>query len=432
MTYKTFITTQFFPKKKTKNNMTVFNQCESAKNAQTILATADSVLKNEILKKIAEEVVKSTPEILSANAIDMKNGENLSPVMKDRLRLDDVRIKKMAEGVEALISLPDPVGRLLSEHTTKDDLIVKRISVPIGVVGVIYEARPNVTVDVASLCIKSGNSVVLRGGKDAIHSNRALAKAVKTALAHFGMADCVQFIDDETRESTAKLLQADKFVDVIIPRGGEKLKQYVLANTTIPVICSAGGVCHTYVDESANLEMAKKIVKNAKLSRPSVCNALETILVHEKIADKFLPAVLSEMKEEKNVIVFGDQKCKEIYPDTTIIDENGYYVEHLDYKVSVRVVKDISDAIKHINKYGTHHSDAIITDDTQKADTFVGSVDSADVYVNASTRFTDGFEFGLGAEIAISTQKLHARGPVGLNELTTYKNVILGKGQIRV
>lgn len=423
---------QFFLMKKTKTNMTVEFQCESAKNAQFSLATADSVLKNKILKKIAEEVVNATPEILSANAIDMKNGENLSQVMKDRLRLDSVRIKKMAEGVEALISLPDPVGRLLSEHTTKDELVIKRVSVPIGVVGVIYEARPNVTVDVASLCIKSGNSVVLRGGKDAIHSNRALANAVKSALVPFGMADCVQFIDDETRESTAKLLKADKYVDVIIPRGGEKLKQYVLENTTIPVICSAGGVCHTYVDEYADLEMAKSVVKNAKLSRPSVCNALETILVHQNVADKFLPAVLSEMKEEKGVIVFGDQKCKHIYPETILIDDSGYYVEHLDYKVSVKVVSDMNEAIKHINKYGTHHSDAIITHDTQNADTFIQSVDSADVYVNASTRFTDGFEFGLGAEIAISTQKLHARGPVGLNELTTYKNVILGKGQIRV
>lgn len=397
-----------------------------------MLAKADSVLKNEILKSIANEVVKATDEIKSANAIDMEKGVNLAPVMKDRLRLDDIRIKKMAEGVEALISLPDPVGRVLSEHITKDDLIVKRVSVPIGVVGVIYEARPNVTIDVASLCIKSGNSVVLRGGKDAIHSNRALANAVKRALIPFGLENCVQFIDDETRESTAKLLQADKFVDVIIPRGGEKLKQYVLDNTTIPVICSAGGVCHTYVDESANLDMAKSIVKNAKLSRPSVCNALETILVNKKVADKFLPSVLSEMKEEKGVIVYGDKECKDIYPETILIDESGYYLEHLDYKVSVKVVNSLDEAINHINKYGTHHSDAIITSCTENADTFVNSVDSADVYVNASTRFTDGFEFGLGAEIAISTQKLHARGPVGLNELTTYKNVILGKGQIRV
>ncbi len=406
-------------------------QFESAKKASYRLSTADSALKNQMLARIADEVVKSTSEILSANALDMEKGAELSSVMKDRLRLDKVRIEKMAEGVRALIELPDPVGRLLSEHTTKDGLIVKRVSVPIGVAGVIYEARPNVTVDVASLCVKSGNCVVLRGGKDAINTNRALSRAVKKALSEFGHEDCVQFIDDVTRESTAELLKADKFVDVIIPRGGEKLKEYVLSNTTIPVICSAGGVCHTYVEKSADLNMAKEVVKNAKLSRPSVCNALETILVDREVAEDFLPAVLSEMKEEKGVEVFGDEACKKIYPETTIIDDNGYYVEHLDYKVSVKVVNGVEEAISHINKYGTHHSDAIITKDEAKSEQFIKSVDSADVYVNASTRFTDGFEFGLGAEVAISTQKLHARGPVGLNELTTYKNVILGNGQVR-
>lgn len=412
--------------------MSIIFQCESAKEASYRLSTADSVIKNQMLSAIAKEVIANTDEILAANSVDMEKGINLSSVMKDRLRLDKTRIVKMAEGVEALISLPDPVGRLLSEHTTKDGLLVKRVSVPIGVAGVIYEARPNVTVDVAALCIKSGNCVVLRGGKDAINTNRALAKSVKRAISSFGFEDSVQFIDDETRESTAELLKADKYVDVIIPRGGEKLKEYVLANTTIPVICSAGGVCHTYVEKTADLDMAKNIVKNAKLSRPSVCNALETILVDEEIADKFLPTVLREMKEEKGVEVYGDEASKAVYPETTIIDANGYYVEHLDFKVSVKVVKGIDEAIAHINKYGTHHSDAIITSNDSLSEKFIKSVDSADVYVNASTRFTDGFEFGLGAEVAISTQKLHARGPVGLNELTSYKNVILGKGQIRV
>lgn len=411
--------------------MSVISQTESAKKASCRLSTADSALKNEILLKIADFVTSSTSEILSANALDMQKGESLSEVMKDRLFLNQDRLQKMAEGVKALVSLPDPVGRLLSEHVTKDELIVKRVSVPIGVVGVIYEARPNVTVDVASLCIKSGNCVVLRGGKDAINTNRALAKVVKSALESFDLSDCVQFIDDETRESTAELLKADKFVDVIIPRGGEKLKQYVLDNTTIPVICSAGGVCHTYVEKTADLDMAKEIVKNAKLSRPSVCNALETLLVDKEVAKDFLPVVLSELKREKEVIVYGDEECKKFYPETIVIDESGYYVEHLDYKISVKVVDGIDEAIDHINKYGTHHSDAIITKDDAKSSLFIKSIDSADVYVNASTRFTDGFEFGLGAEVAISTQKLHARGPVGLNELTTYKNVILGKGQVR-
>ena len=411
--------------------MKVFNQCESAKSAQYKLAIADSCLKNQILKEIAQKVLSSTEDILKANEIDLKNATNIPSSMLDRLRLNEERIKKMAEGVEALISLPDPVGRVLSEHTQKDGLLIKKVSVPIGVIGVIYEARPNVTIDVAALCIKSGNSVVLRGGKDAINSNRALAKAVTDALERFDLAGAVQFIDDETRESTAKLLKADKFVDVIIPRGGEKLKQYVLENTTIPVISSAGGVCHTYVEKTAKLDMAKEIVKNAKLSRPSVCNALETLLVDKEIAKEFLPSVLGEMKAEKNVIVYGDKACKEIYPETILIDEDGYYVEHLDYKISVKVVSGLDEVIAHINKYGTHHSDAIVTCDMQKANTFVQSVDSADVYVNASTRFTDGFEFGLGAEIAISTQKLHVRGPVGLNELNTYKNVITGNGQVR-
>ena len=409
--------------------MDVLSLCSSARKASVALSITNIDKRNELLSLIADAVQENTEYILSQNAIDLEKGQNLSPVMRDRLLLTNDRIARMADGVRDLISLPDPVGRVLSSHTQKDGLQIIRKSVPIGVIGVIYEARPNVTIDVASLCIKSGNAVVLRGGKDAIYTNRALAKVVKDALGD--MSEVVQFIDDETRESTAVLLKADKDVDVIIPRGGEKLKEYILSNTKIPVICSAGGVCHTYVEKTADLEKAKEIVKNAKLQRPSVCNALETLLVDSEIAWEFLPKVLGEMKEEKQIKVFGDKKTKEIYPETVLISDDGYYTEYLDYALSVKVINGVKDAIEHINTYSTKHSDAIITEDSDSANAFIQGVDSANVYVNASTRFTDGYEFGLGAEVAISTQKLHARGPVGLNELTTYKNIILGNGQVR-
>lgn len=409
--------------------MDVLSLCNKARKASATLSITSIDKRNAYLLSIADAVVKNTDYILSQNAIDMERGQNLSPVMRDRLLLTNDRIARMADGVRDLISLPDPVGRVLSSHVQKDGLQIIRKSVPIGVIGVIYEARPNVTIDVATLCIKSGNAVVLRGGKDAIYTNRALAKVVKDALGD--MSEVVQFIDDETRESTAVLLKADKDVDVIIPRGGEKLKEYILSNTKIPVICSAGGVCHTYVEKTANLEIAKEIVKNAKLQRPSVCNALETLLVDNEIAGEFLPKVLGEMKEEKQIKVFGDKKTKEIYPETVLISDDGYYTEYLDYALSVKVIDGVKDAIEHINTYSTKHSDAIITQDQEKANAFIQGVDSANVYVNASTRFTDGYEFGLGAEVAISTQKLHARGPVGLNELTTYKNIVLGNGQVR-
>ena len=410
--------------------MDVFELCKKAKELSFLLSSATSTEKNAWLIAIADAVEANTDSILKANAIDMQNGSNLPPVMRDRLLLTPDRIKRMADGVRDLVALPDPVGRVLSEHVQKDGLNIKRVSVPIGVVGVIYEARPNVTVDVATLCIKSGNAVVLRGGRDAINTNRALSEVVKSALGD--MSEAVQFIDDETRESTAVLLKADNWVDVIIPRGGEKLKEYILSNTKIPVICSAGGVCHTYVESTADLIKAKAIVKNAKLQRPSVCNALETLLVDRAIAKDFLPAVLSEMKDEKGVVVHGDKACAEIYPDTVAIqNDDEYYTEYLDYALSVKVVDGVDEAIRHINTYSTKHSDAIITEDMNIAEKFIAGVDSADVYVNASTRFTDGYEFGLGAEVAISTQKLHARGPVGLNELNTYKTVIIGNGQIR-
>ena len=410
--------------------MDVFELCKKAKSLSFSLSSASSEQKNQWLIKIADAVERERDTILKANAIDMEKGANLAPVMRDRLLLTEERIKRMADGVRDLVALPDPVGRVLSEHVQKDGLNIKRVSVPIGVIGVIYEARPNVTVDVATLCIKSGNAVVLRGGRDAINTNRALADVVKGALGD--MEGAVQFIDDETRASTSLLLQADKWVDVIIPRGGEKLKEFILSNTKIPVICSAGGVCHTYVEKTADLVKAKAIVKNAKLQRPSVCNALETLLVDREIAGEFLPQVLKEMKEEKNVVVHGDKACAEIYPDTVLIQsDDEYNTEYLDYALSVKVVDGIDEAMSHINTYSTKHSDAIITEDNEKAERFIAGIDSADVYVNASTRFTDGYEFGLGAEVAISTQKLHARGPVGLNELNTYKTVIIGNGQVR-
>ena len=337
----------------------------------------------------------------------------------------------MAEGVRQIIALPDPVGELVEEWSVKNGLRLSKVRAPIGVIGVIYEARPNVTVDVAALCIKSGNAVVLRGGKEAINSNRALYRTMVTALKDKGFeTGMLQFIDDATRASTEILLKQDRYIDVIIPRGSDGLKQYILENSKIPVIASAGGMCHVYVEKSADLEIAEKIVINSKCNRPSVCNAAETLLVDKAIAKTFLPTVLSALKE-KGVKLYGDSATRKIVKDVEPATDENYYIEYHDMIMNVKVVKDINEAIEHINGHNTKHTEAIVTSDKKAEELFTSRVDAAAVFVNASTRFTDGFEFGFGAEIAISTGKIHARGPLGLKELTCIRYIGRGNGQIR-
>ena len=338
----------------------------------------------------------------------------------------------MAVGVEQVAALPDPVGRVLDGRTLKNGLKIQKVSVPMGVIGIIYEARPNVTSDAAALCLKAGNAVILRGGKEAINSNTAIMAVMREAVKNVGFPeDCVALVTDTTRQSATELMQLSEYLDVLIPRGGAGLIQSVVNNSKVPVIETGVGNCHVYVDDSADIKMAADIVFNAKTSRPSVCNAIETVLVHADIADKALPAIKAEL-DKMNVEIRGCERTKQILGDSIIpATEDDYAREFLDYILAIKVVDSIDDAIAHIAKYSSGHSESIVTSDYRNADKFTSCVDSAAVYVNASTRFTDGGEFGLGAEIGISTQKLHARGPMGLNELTSNKYIIHGDGQIR-
>lgn len=411
--------------------MSVKDICRSARLASYDLAAADTAVKNSILTTIADNIVAHKDDILAANATDVDSADYLGKAMQDRLRLNDARIEAMAEGIRQIVALPDPVGAVVATFQRPNGLVIDKVRAPLGVVGVIYEARPNVTIDVAGLCIKSGNCVVLRGGKEAVNSNRALYKIVYDSIAQCGFnPNIVGFIDDVTRQGTQELLEQADSVDVIIPRGGDGLKKFVLANSSIPVIASAGGNCHIFVDESADLEMSKKVVYNAKMQRPSVCNALEQLLVHKSVAGKFLPSMIETLQKGGCKIVgcpitmrYGEG----IIPAT----EDDYKKEHLDYELTVRVVDGVDEAIAIINANNTKHSDGIMSFDKANIDKFTKKVDSGCVYVNASTRFTDGFEFGFGAEIGISTQKLHARGPLGLEQLTSEKYIIKGQGQVR-
>lgn len=411
--------------------MSVKDICLSARLASYDLAAADTAVKNSILTTIADNIVAHKDDILLANATDVASADYLGKAMQDRLRLNDARIEAMAEGIRQIVSLPDPVGAVVATFERPNGLVIDKVRAPLGVVGVIYEARPNVTIDVAGLCIKSGNCVVLRGGKEAVNSNRALYKIVYDSIAQCGFnPNIVGFIDDVTRQGTQELLEQSDSVDVIIPRGGNGLKKFVLANSSIPVIASAGGNCHIFVDESADLNMSQKVVYNAKMQRPSVCNALEQLLVHKSVADKFLPSMIEALQKGGCKIVgcpITMQYGEGIIPAT----EDDYKKEHLDYELTVRVVDDVDEAIAIINANNTKHSDGIMSFDEANIDKFTKKVDSGCVYVNASTRFTDGFEFGFGAEIGISTQKLHARGPLGLEQLTSEKYIIKGQGQVR-
>ncbi len=409
-------------------------QGQAAKAASRVLAVASTGLKNAALEAIAQALLAHTDDILAANAQDMAaaKASGMSVSLQDRLALNEGRIRGMAEGARQVAALPDPIGAVTRENVRPNGLRIARRRVPLGVIGIIYEARPNVTVDAAALCLKSGNAVILRGGKEAFHSNQALTEIMRTALANAGLpADSVALVQDTTRASSTELMNLTEYLDVLIPRGGRGLIRAVAANASVPVIRTGEGVCHTYVDRAADLEMACRIVQNAKCSRPSVCNAMECLLVDSAIAGEFLPMVAPYL-DEYHVELRCDGRGKAILGDRAVAaTEEDWDTEYGDYILAVRVVDGVQEAIDFCNLHGTGHSEAIVTDSYSAAQKFLDEVDAAAVYVNASTRFTDGGEFGLGAEIGISTQKMHARGPMGLEELTSSKFVVYGDGQIR-
>lgn len=406
---------------------------KGAKAAARVLSSASTGVKNQALKFISEALIENAEKIVECNKLDIENARNngLSEAIIDRLKLDEQRIRGMAKGVDDVIALQDPVGRSIDGSKHANGMTINKVTVPLGVIGIIYEARPNVTSDAAALCLKSGNAVILRGGKEAINSNSAIARIMREAIEKSGLpADCINFVTDTSRETASQMMRLNKYIDVLIPRGGAGLISAVVNNSTVPVIETGTGNCHTYVDKSADIAMAVNIVNNAKTSRPSVCNACESILVHKDIADEFLPAMYAKLKE-KDVTVKGDDGVCAILCGAEKASEEDWGTEFLDYIISAKIVENIDEAIEHISAYGTGHSECIVTSDYANAQKFLAQIDAAAVYVNASTRFTDGGEFGLGAEIGISTQKLHARGPMGLNELTTVKYLVYGSGQIR-
>ena len=402
----------------------------NAKEAEKTLMVASSEKKNQALKKIAEGLIENTDKIIEANKVDLENGEKngMAKSMLDRLKLDKERIEGMAKGVLDVATLPEPVGRILSATERPNGLRIEKVSTPIGVIAVIFEARPNVTSDAAALCLKSGNTVILRGGKEAINSNKTIAKVMCQAVKEAGMPeDVIQLVEDTSRESANELMKMNEYVDVLIPRGGAGLIQAVVKNATVPVIETGVGNCHIYIDKNADLKKAVDIVFNAKTSRPSVCNAAESLLIHKDIAKEALVAIKNKL-DEKDVTLVGDSKAREIIPDMEKATDADWATEYLDYKMSVKIVDSVEEAIDHIYKYSTGHSECIVTENAGTAEKFMNQVDSAAVYLNASTRFTDGGEFGFGAEIGISTQKLHARGPIGLPELQSFKYKIYGDG----
>ena len=404
-----------------------------AKEAARILATASTSQKNKALLCVADALVEHMEGILSANGQDLEAGRKagLRPSLLDRLSLSEERIHGMAEGVRKVASLPDPVGQQLEGKTLENGLKLTKIRVPMGVIGIIYEARPNVTSDAAALCIKAGNAVILRGGKEAFQSNMAICGVMRDAFEKAGLpADCVQLIEDTSRETATALMRLNGYLDVLIPRGGGGLIRSVVENATVPVIETGVGICHVYVEHTADLHIATDIIFNAKTSRPSVCNSIETVLIDREIAQKALPMIYEKLKE-KSVEVRGCPETLKILPDAVPATEEDWGTEYLDYILSVKVVDGIDEAIDHITQYGSGHSECIVTSNYFAAQAFTDRVDAAAVYVNASTRFTDGEQLGMGAEIGISTQKLHARGPMGLPELTTCKFIIQGCGQIR-
>ena len=406
---------------------------KKAKAAAVVLATLPTPVKNKALLASADALLAAQAEILAANKadVDAAIANGIKGAFIDRLTLTEARVADMADGLRQVAALDDPVGEVLSMKTLDNGLVVGQKRVPMGVIGIIFEARPNVTADAFGLCLKAGSAVILRGGKEAFKTNQATVKALRSALAAEGLPeDCVQMVPDTSRETANEMMRLNGYLDVLIPRGGAGLINSVVQNSSVPVIQTGVGNCHVYVDESADFEKAARIVINAKTQRPGVCNACESLLVHEKIAEAFLPAI-GKALQEKKVEIRGDEATQKLVDGSVAATEEDWATEYADYILSARVVKDIDEAIEHIRKYSTGHSEAIVTENYTNAQRFLNEVDAAAVYVNASTRFTDGSQFGFGAEIGISTQKLHARGPMGLKELTTTKYIIYGDGQIR-
>jgi len=413
--------------------MNLVQMGEKAVAAKYVLQGLTTEEKNRALLLIADKLIAETEALLTANAVDIAAGEaaGMHPGMVDRLRLTKERVAAMAEGLRQISELPDPIGEVMETFERQNGLKIEKRRVPMGVIGIIYESRPNVTVDAFGLCFKTGNAVILKGGSDAIHSNIAITKVVREALLEADVTeDAIQLIETTDRAVTAEFMKMNAYIDVLIPRGGAGLIRSVVENSTIPVIETGTGNCHIYVDKTADLTMAVNIVVNAKTQRIGVCNACESLVVHEDIRETFLPALADALKAY-NVEMRGDDMVREVLADCVPATEDDYAKEYLDYILSMKTVTSVEEAIAHINKYNTKHSEAIITEDMAVAEQFLNGVDAACVYVNASTRFTDGFEFGFGAEIGISTQKLHARGPMGLKELTSYKYTIRGNGQVR-
>lgn len=404
----------------------------NAKAAELAISVMGTNEKNRVLSEISSLLRSHVTEIIGANKLDIEaaRANGMSEAMIDRLTLTEQRIGGMADGVDKVISLPDPVGAVIGGSDLPNGLHVIKKRVPIGTIGIIFESRPNVTVDAATLCFKAGNTVILRGGSDAINSNKALVGLMRTALRNCGVNEnAVQLVEDTSRAVANAMMKLNKYIDLLIPRGGGGLIHAVIENATIPVIQTGEGNCHVYVDESADIDMAVNIINNAKTQRPSVCNAIENILVHEKAAPELFRKL--DMLWQGRVAIRGDEETAKLVKVEKIADDTDYATEFLDYRLSSKVVKGLDEAIEHINRFGTKHSECIVTQSLRSAEIFQQRIDAAAVYVNASTRFTDGFEFGLGAEIGISTQKLHARGPMGLEALTTYKYLINGNGQIR-
>ena len=413
--------------------MTALQRIQAAKNASYSLASASTASKNAALKSIAELLVARSAEILAANSIDLEQAakSNLATGLQDRLRLSEARIKSLADSINEVIALPDPIGEIVQAKTLENGLDLTQIRVPFGVIGVIYEARPNVTIDISALAIKSGNAVVLRGGTAAENTNIALAKILKEALASSSLSpELVQTVDDFGREGANEMMAARGLIDVLIPRGSASLINAVVEGSKVPVIQTGDGVTHVFIDESANPDWAVEIVFNSKVQRPATCNALETLLVHEAVASTILPEVLDRLVAA-GVTLHADQKVSNIYPDSVLATEADWHAEYYSLDLAVKVVASLDEAIDHIKKYSTHHTESIITSNQAHAERFLTEIDSAVVMVNASTRFTDGGQFGFGTEVGISTQKLHARGPMGLRELTSTKWLARGAGQTR-
>lgn len=413
--------------------MTIREQASEAARAARRLATLSTAARNQALLAMADALLREEPVVLAANAADMEAGraKSLKASLLDRLLLTPERLADMAEGLRQVAALPDPVGAILGGSTLPNGLTVTKIRVPLGVVGIVYEARPNVTADAIGLCLKSGNAVLLKGGSEALHSNTAVAAVLRRAAEEAGIpAGTVQFIASTDHGAVQELIRLRGLVDVVIPRGSARLIQAVVANATVPVIETGVGVCHTFVDASADFDKAERIILNAKTQRPSTCNALETLLVHEAVADTFLPRIVRVLQEH-GVTVLGDARVQAVDSAVEAATDEDWATEYGDLRLSVKVVSGLDEALDHIASYGTKHSECILTEDYDHARRFQQAVDAACVYVNASTRFTDGFQFGFGAEIGISTQKLHARGPMALPELTTYKYLLCGDGQVR-